>query len=213
MVKKISYFIFTVLLSVSVFAQTKGDEDNAYDVDDVDYVIPFDSLEHQDKMHFSFDVGAGFGRSNTYGNYFSTYYRPTFTYDVSPRFSVKTGLTYLNSSVENMPIVADYNYQLFSGNIGQYYAFVGGEYKLTERLLVGGSVFYDFTSYEGNNGSSFDGGSNLDNLGYSAYFEYRVSKALSIQGEIRVNDKNPYGMNSSSFSNGFMGTQATLFGR
>ena len=47
--------------------------------------------------------------------------------------------------------------------------FVGGEYKLTDRLSVGGSIFYDFTSYSNFDGTPLKMNSNLDNLGYSAY--------------------------------------------
>ena len=212
MIRKLTYFLLITFVSVSVYGQpeTTGDE---YVTEEVEYVIPFDSLETKDKMHYSFEVGAGFGRSNTYGNYFSTYYKPMVSYDVSPKFSINTGITYVNSSVENLPVISDYNYQLFSGNISQYYAFVGGKYKLTDRLSVGGSIFYDFTSYNSIDGTSLSAGSGLDNLGGSANFEYKVSDHFSIQGEIRYNDKNPYRQNTNSFSNGFMSMGNTFFDR
>ncbi|PCJ28310.1 MAG: hypothetical protein COA97_01370 [Flavobacteriales bacterium] len=211
MVKKIAHIVLIIFITTSVYSQSEGDNDDEYVLDGDEYVISFDSLKTKDKMHYSFEVGAGFGRSSTYGNYFSTYYKPMVSYDVSPRFSINTGIIYVNSSVDNMPIVSEYNYQLFSGSISQYYAFIGGKYKLTDRLSVGGSVFYDFTSYNKYDGTSFNGGSGLDNIGYSANFEYKVSNGLTIQGEIRVNDKNPYRQHSSSFMDGFFIGQDNMF--
>jgi hypothetical protein len=213
MLKKITYFTLITLLSSAVFGQSEKDGDDDYVLTGDEYVIPFDSLDTKDKMHYSFEVGAGFGRSNTFGNYFSTYYKPMVSYDVSPRLSINTGIAYVNSSVENMPVVSDYSYQLFSGNISQYYAFVGGKYKLTDKLSVGGSVFYDFTSYNSIDGTSLNTASGLDNLGYSANFEYKVSDHLTIQGEIRYNDKNPYRQQTNSLSSGFVGMGNTFFGR
>lgn len=213
MIRKIAYIILSTLLSVSVFAQSPTNDGYDYVLEDDEYVLPFDSLKTRDKIHYGFEMGVGFGQSSTYGNYFSTYYSPQIRYDVSPRFTLNTGITYVNSSVDNLPIVSEYNYQVFSGNISQYYAFVEGQYKLTDRLLVGGSIFYDFTSYNAADGSSLTGGSGLDNLGGSANFEYKVTKNLSIYGEIRLNDKNPYRRGNGSFSNGFMGAETSFFGR
>jgi hypothetical protein len=180
-----------------------------------EYVLPFDTLKAKDKLHYSFSMGAGFANSSSYGNYFSTFYRPTISYDVSPKFSVNAGITYVNSSVNNLPIRSDYNYQLFSGNISQYYAFVGGQYKLTEKLSVGGSIFYDVTSYNAFDGASLNKSSGLDNLGYSANFRYKVRNGFYIEGEIRMNDKSPYSQYSNHFSNSFMGgsLENSFFGR
>jgi len=127
------------------------------------------------------------------------------SYDVSPKFKLVTGIQYVNSSVNDMPIYSDYGYQYFSGNISQYYAFVGGQYQLTDKLSVGGSIFYDFTSYDQFDGTNVGAtNSGLNNLGYSANFEYKVTKSMSIQGEIRVNDKSP-------FRNSFMGAAEHSF--
>jgi len=200
MIRKIGYIILLTVLSTTVFGQT---DDVEYVQDGDDYVLTADSLTLKDKMHYSFGMGVGFGKSSGYGDYFSTYYKTMVSYDVSPRFSINTGLMYVNSTVTNVPIVSDYRYQFFSGNISQYYAFVGGEYKLTDRLSVGGSIFYDFTSYSNFDGTPLKMNSNLDNLGYSAYVKYKVAKNLTFEAEIRMNDKNPYQQASSSFMNGF----------
>ncbi len=213
MIRKFAYIFVLLFASTCVFAQTEVDGSDEYVLEEDDYVLHFDSLEVKDKMHYSFEVGAGFGHSNTYGNYFSTYYKPMVSYDVSPKFSLIGGITYVNSSVNNIPVVTESNYQLFSGNISQYYAFVGGQYKLTDKLTVGGSVFYDFTSYNAFDGTALNAGSGIDNIGYTANFRYKAAKGLTISGEIRMNDKNPYDQYSGRSTSSFFGTSNTFFGR
>ncbi len=196
-----------MLIASTVVTAQNASNDDAYVPED-DYVIPFDSLSEKDKFHYNFTMGAGFGYSSNLGDFFSTYYRPTMSYDVSPKFKLLTGIEYRNSNVSKMPIYSDYGYQLFSGNISQYYAFVGGQYQLTDKLSVGGSVFYDFSAYNQMDGTALGANNNgLNNVGYSANFEYKVTDNMSIQGEIRVNDKSP-------FRNSFMGaSEYSLFGR
>lgn len=172
-----------------------------------DYVLDKDSIKVKDRLHYNFTMGAGFGYSSNAGDFFSTYYSPSVTYDVSSRFSIKTGLTYANSTVNNYPVIADYNYQFFSGNISQYYAFVEGNYKVSEKLTVGGSVFYDFTEYKNILGEKYKAGNGLSNVGYSAHFQYKLSESMTVEGGISVNDRSPFG-------NSFMGrAEHTFFGR
>ena len=212
--KKLLYILLSSIGSTSIVCgqanENKGDD---YVIAGDDYVIPFDSLKAKDKIHYGFTMGAGFGSSSSFGNYFQTYYKPTISFDATPRFSINTGIAYVNSAVHNLPVLSDYNYQLFSGNISQYYAFVGAQYQLTDKLSVGGSIFYDASNYSAFDGTSLGKPVGLADLGYSANFQYKVRDGLYIEGEIRINDKNPYQQNSSFFSNGFMGAEHTFFGR
>jgi len=213
MLKKLTYLIAVLAITHSGFSQPGETEEVSYVNEDTEYVSSFDSLDTKDKIHYGFEMGASFTNSNRYGDYFSTYYRPTISYDISPRFSLNTGLTYINSHVNNVPVVSEYNYQLFSGNISQYNAFIGGEYKLTDRLIVGGSVFYDFTSYQSFDGQPVIKRNGLENIGYSGYFKYKVNDNFSIEGEIRINDRNPYNQNNRRFSNRSFGVGGSFFGR
>ncbi|MDG1476517.1 MAG: hypothetical protein P8Q14_05185 [Vicingaceae bacterium] len=213
MLKKLTYLIAVLAITSSGFSQPGETEEVSYVNEDTEYVSSFDSLDTKDKIHYGFEMGASFTNSNRYGDYFSTYYRPTISYDISPRFSLNTGLTYINSHVNNVPVASEYNYQLFSGNISQYNAFIGGEYKLTDRLIVGGSVFYDFTSYQSFDGQPVIKRNGLENIGYSGYFKYKVNDNFSIEGEIRINDRNPYNQNNRPFSNRSFGVGGSFFGR
>jgi hypothetical protein len=211
---KYTLILLAIFLSIGTFAQVDSNAIEDYVIENPNYVIPFDSLTTKDKMQYSFQVGAGFGTSTYGGNYFSTYYQPMVSYAVSPKFSIQAGLTYINSSVNNLSVINDSRYQLFSGNISQYNAFIGGEYKLTDRLSVGGSIFYDFTAYTPLVGTSLDQNNGLQNLGYSGYVKYKVSDSFSIEAEVRINDRNPYqNRQNNPFSSGFIGAGTNLLGR
>lgn len=211
MYKKLTYLVIALAVSFNSFSQPGETEEVEYVNEE--YATSFEALKTKDRLHYGFELGASFSNSSTYGDYFSTYYKPMISYDVSPRFSINTGLSYINSNVSNVPVVGENNYQLFSGNISQYYAFIGGEYKLTDKLSVGGSVFYDFTSYSSFDGTRVQKRNGLENLGYSGYFKYQINDNMSIEGEIRVNDKNPYNQYNSPFSNRSIGMGTSFFGR
>ncbi|OFZ02205.1 MAG: hypothetical protein A3K10_01855 [Bacteroidetes bacterium RIFCSPLOWO2_12_FULL_31_6] len=214
MKKKLLYILLFSIGSTSIVCgQTNENKEDDYVIAGYDYVIPFDSLKTKDKIHYGFTMGAGFGSSSSFGNYFQTYYKPTISFDVTSRLSIKTGIAYVNSSAHNLPVLSDDNYQLFSGNISQYYVFVGGQYKLTDKLSVGGSIFYDASNYSTFDGTSLGKSAGLSDLGYSVNFQYKVRDGLYIEGEIRINDKNPYHQNSSFFSNGLIGAEHNFFGR
>jgi hypothetical protein len=157
-----------------------------------DYVLDKDSLKVKDKIHYNFTVGAGFGYSSNVGEYFSTYYSPSISYDVSPRFRLTGGFTYVNSSVDGIPLISDNNYSFFSGNISQYYSFIEGTYQLSDRLTVGGSLFYDFSKYQDVAGNTMQQQNDLSNLGGSAFVRYKVGKSMFIEAEVRVNDRSPF---------------------
>ena len=211
MFKKLTYLIFTFFISQSIFSQTGETEEIEYVYED--YVTSFDSLDTKDKLHYGFELGASFSNSDTYGDYFSTYYKPMISYDVSPRFSINAGVTNINSHVSNIPVIGENSYHLFSGNISQYYAFIGAQYKLTDKLSVRGSIFYDFTSYNSFDGRTSTKQNGLENLGYSANFKYQINENMSIEGEIRINDRNPYNQQGSPFSNRSIGMGTSFFGR
>jgi hypothetical protein len=148
-----------------------------------EYAISFDSLKTKDKINYNFEMGMNIGSNGNFG----TFYKPSVSYQVSPKFRINTGVMYMNSTVNNYPVYTDYTYKSFTGSISQYVAFVQGKYDLTDRLTVGGSIYYDLTSYSSGDGLNLQASSrsSLDNVGYSANFEYKVSKTLTISGEIR----------------------------
>ena len=190
----------TILLlataSISLFAQGQADDE---------YVLTADSIKDKDKLHYNFEVGVGVGNSNAYGSFFNTYYKPSISYDVNERLRINTGILYMNSQINNFSERGT-GYVPFSGSISDYYAYVSGEYLLTENLIVGGSLFYDFRNYSYQpDGSQSQLNRGNGQMGYSAYFKYKAAKNMIIQGEIRVGGRSPFNQYSNSFFNSSFG--------
>ena len=192
----IVHIILLMLPGYSVIGQTS----NNTPIEE-EYVVPFDSLATKDKIHYNFQAGVSLGSEGS----FTTFYRPSVSYQLSPKFKINTGFIYLNSRLSNSFLSKDYTYQLFDGNISQFIAYVGGKYSLTNRLSIGGSVNYDFTSYNLFNQAS---SSPVDNISYSANFEYKVAKNITIYGEIRVREGAVY----NPFNRSQGGNYNSMFG-
>lgn len=182
--------LFYIILFSFAFGSAKAQENNPQLIPEDEYVLPFDSLKAKDKMHFNFSTGVGIGFSGSNSNSFSTYYSPNLSYEVSPKLDVSAGMTYVNSNLSNFRTINDFGYQPFTGSISQYYTYVAARYQLNERLKIGGSVFYNLTDFNSTNFSSFSSKSSFDKIGYSAFFEYKISDNTYLQGEIRINDNN-----------------------
>lgn len=207
--------LFYIILFVFVFGYAKAQENNPLIVPEDEYVLPFDSLKAKDKMHFNFSTGVGMGFSGSKSNSISTYYSPNVSYEVSPRLDVSAGMTYVNSNVSNFRTLNDFGYRTFTGNISQYYTYVAARYQLNERLKIGGSVFYNLTDFSSSAFTTNQPKTSFDKVGYSAFFEYKISENTYLQGEIRVNDNNRggFGMNPFGTSMGIDGfNQSTYFG-
>lgn len=204
-------FIFIhILLFFLAFNQLKAQETTLSPEDD--YVLPFDSLKIKDKMHVQFSTGVGMSFSNNHGSSTSMYYSPSVSYSVSPKLEVSGGMTYINSEVSNFRTINDFGYQPFSGNISQYYTQIAAKYQLNERLKIGGSVFYNMTEFNSTAFAQSKPTSSFDRVGYSAFFEYKISEKTYLQGEIRINDSNRNFFNNSFGSHGFFYQDSPTFG-
>lgn len=204
------YRFIHILLFFLAFNQLKAQETTPSIEDD--YVLSFDSLKAKDKMHFYFSTGVGMSFSNSLGNSTSMYYSPNVSYEVSPRLDVSAGMTYVNSEVSNFRTLNDFGYQPFSGNISQYYTHISARYQLNERLKIGGSVFYNMTEFNSTAFTQNKPTSSFDRVGYSAFFEYKISENTYLQGEVRINDPNRGFFNNSFGSQGFFYQDSPTFG-
>lgn len=208
----ILFLLFTANL---VVAQTT--EDTYVQSDDEEYVLEKDSAKKASNIHYNFEMGVGFGTGYGGGSNFNTYYKPSVSYQATDKLTVNVGLMYVNSQLNNSRLYGENNYQLFSGNISEYYTYVSAQYQLTDRLSVGGSVYYNMTNYNSDFGNTnLAHRSNTDHIGYSANFTYKVSKSMTIQGEIRMGDRySPFNQNqNNNFNTSFGNTFSTgPFGR
>ncbi len=205
--KHILLTTFILMFVLVLSAQTNKSDSLIYNQGD-EYAIPYDSLSPIDKLNYNFRFGAMIMSNGSFG----TYYNPSVTYQLSKKWSVNAGVTYQNVSANNMPMLTDFGYQPFTGNISQFYGYVAAKYQIDERWAVGGSVFYNaitfnnpYYAYSNNNISP------MDRVGYSGFVQYKSPSGFTITGEVRVNDRfNPYnrfgGFNSgigAGFDNSF----------
>lgn len=204
------YRFIHILLFFLAFNQLKAQETTPSIEDE--YVLPFDSLKVKDKMHVQFSTGVGMSYSNNHGSSTSMYYSPSVSYSVSPKLEVSGGMTYVNSEVSNFRMLNDFGYRPFSGNISQYYTHIAARYQLNERLKIGGSVFYNMTEFNSTAFTQNKPVSSFDKVGYSAFFEYKISENTYLQGEIRINDSNRNFFNNSFGSQGFFYQDSPTFG-
>lgn len=177
--------LYILILSVSLtsfsFSQSLTDGDD-------DYVLPKDSIRFKDRMDVNTKVAFGAGVSNN-GSFLYTTLRPTVSYNLTPKFSIYSGVGYTNYQMENFNMLSDFGYQPFTGNISQMSAFVGGKYQINDRLAVYGEVFYNFAQISAGNYTA-NALSAFDRVGYAASFEYKIGDNMFIEGQIRINDFN-----------------------
>lgn len=133
----------------------------------------------------SFSLSAGTMVSN-YG--MASYLAPALRYQLSPKFSVFGGVTYLNSNYTAMH--AENKTPMASKN---YFVHAGGSYQVTDKLRLSGSVWRDFSA-----ASNTVLPGSLSRPGrYGTEFQahYKITEHLSLFGSFRTvngNGLNPY---------------------
>lgn len=178
---RVCHIVFLSFSIQSAFAQenTKATEE---------YVLPFDSIKTKDKKSYSFSTGVEMGFSGKSSSSFSTFYSPRINYEISPKLEISAGLTYINSSIRNSNNINDINFIPFNGNISQYYTSVSARYRLTDKLRIGGGINYNLTDFNSAQFQQNQNSTQFDRIGYSAFFEYKITENTYLQGEIRFND-------------------------
>jgi hypothetical protein len=96
---------------------------------------------------FSLQVGTGFGSNFNGNSSFSTFISPALAYNVSKRFRLKAGVAVFNISGD--PYYAGYDnyYSPVMANGTTTSVFVQGDYLLSNRFMLSGAVYKDFSSF------------------------------------------------------------------
>lgn len=204
---KNSILIFLFLLLV--LNQNKAQE--VINTDNDEYVLPSDSVKLNNKMHFNFSTGVNVSFFNNNRSSTNLYYSPNMSYTVSPNFMIAGGITYLKSDLTNFRSLNDLSFRPFNGNISQYQAYIAAKYKLTDRLNIVGSIFYNITQYNLTVFNQNYKQNGFDRVGYSAFFEYKLSENTYLQGEIRINNSNNNLFYNSFENQGFFYQDSPVF--
>jgi len=125
-------------------------------------------------------IGTEFTTSSGFGSGFSTYISPSLSYRVSPRFSVRTGVTISNTTLFNYrPWYWSEPSQQLDANFTKAMIWVQGSYMVTDRLTISGAGFKEFTLSD--NSTYYN--PYTDNNPYGIYLNasYKINDRMYIQ--------------------------------
>ena len=98
------------------------------------------------RFQTNWTIGTSFTTSSGFGSGFSTYISPTLSYRVSPRFTVRGGVSLSNTTLFNYrPWYSIEPSQQFNANFTKAVLWVQGSYMVTDRLMISGAGFKEFT--------------------------------------------------------------------
>ncbi|TPE43761.1 hypothetical protein FJM65_12185 [Pontibacter mangrovi] len=136
------------------------------------------------------NLGASF--SSGFGN--ATFVEPSVRYQVSNRFRVNTSLAYVRTTPFNATVAGPEGTTMLYRNRGgsHYIASVGVDYLASERLMLSGNIWRDFSNLPAQDfgNSPYNPG----RMGADFRATYKVTENFSIMGGIRYSDgASPYG--------------------
>ncbi len=142
------------------------------------------------KMKFGLDVGAFAGYSSYSGEFFGTYISPKVNYRLTTKFSLTVGGTIVNSygSLYYYPSTES-SFNNPQANFTRSFLYASGAYKLTERLIISGTVYKEINAFNQNPYGS-ESNSN-DYQGMIMGVDYKIGEHFFIQGQIEISN-DPY---------------------
>jgi hypothetical protein len=97
------------------------------------------------QLHVGVQLGSVFATTSGYGSGFSTYLSPILTYPVSRRFSISGGISVTNTQLYGVkpfyPFAEGSSFPGFTGNLTQTTLWVSGQYLLSDRITLTGTLF------------------------------------------------------------------------
>jgi hypothetical protein len=143
------------------------------------------SLLNNKRMSFSVDVGFGYAASK-YNSGAYTYISPYMSYLVTPRFKLdvggilQQGFNGFNNS----------EFSSFGGNGTNALLFVRGNYLVSERLIISGSVYKTFTGNKTTDSEFLNKKNSLDDYGINVGAEYKISEHMTIGAQVNFSNGN-----------------------
>ena len=140
----------------------------------------------------SYSLSTGMSFSNGFGN--TQFITPSVRYQVSSRFRVNAGLTYMNVSSYDVPAVSPEGTTVMYRNSGgsQYIASVGVDYLASDRLILSGNIWKDFSNLPAQN-LNYGGLYSPGRMGADLRATYKITNNFSVTGGVRyTNGASPY---------------------
>lgn len=142
------------------------------------------------RLSYGLNMGASF--SNGYGS--ATFVEPSVRYQVSNRFRVNTSLAYVHTTGYSMPATGPEGTTVLYRNNGNshYIASVGVDYLASDRLMLSGNIWRDFSNLP--TGNSLNGGFySPGRMGADFRATYKITNNFTVTGGVRYTEGgNPF---------------------
>lgn len=89
--------------------------------------------------------GTSFSTDLKRGYSFSTFAAPEIKYRTSKRFTIRGGISLVNTEYHNSMIYSPAGIGIYSGNITQGMIYISGDYMLSPRLFLSGTAYKEFS--------------------------------------------------------------------
>ena len=160
------------------------------------------SLLNYKRMSFSVDVGFGYVASK-YNSGTYTYISPYMSYLVTPRFTLDVG----GILQQGFNGFGNREFNSFGTNGNNALLFVRGNYLVSDRLIIYGSVYKTFNSNKSID-SEFTGKKKLlEDYGINIGAEYKITEHLTIGAQVNFSNGNHNPFYNNSYDYPFGGMQ------
>jgi len=180
----------SILLLISLFAGSQVYSDRQLN-DTLDQPASH-TMNQQNKLKFSMELGTYFGIANGYGNYFGTYVSPRIQYPLSKRFTASAGMMITGST--GGARYSPFENSFYSGGYTGSLVFIEGAYKVNENLTLTGATFREIEFRPVNTAGNLSPVHTNNNYkGIIMGADYKLGENVFIRGQIEIsNGRNPY---------------------
>ncbi|SHJ74015.1 hypothetical protein SAMN02745146_0031 [Hymenobacter daecheongensis DSM 21074] len=134
----------------------------------------------------SYSMSAGFVTAGRFGS--ASYLTPLASYQLTRRFSVFAGLTYMHIVPGIGMVTPEARRTLGTTSLNRYVVQAGGAYALSPRVALVGSAWKDLTPNAFGNGVSRYSGFGTQGSGVNMRADFKVSEHMTLSGGVRVSN-------------------------
>ena len=138
------------------------------------------------RLHVSLDVGAGYMGGSGYNSGAFTTIAPSLNYTVSPKLKFEVGSVILSGNHSFYQMPATETQPSMNQRSTQALVYAQGQYLLTDRLMLTGSVYKTMNS----NALTRNNPYSLDYKGMNIGLDYKIAKNISIGAQFRYSNGN-----------------------
>lgn len=171
-----------VILVLSFLTGHAGAQEQASDTLPASVSHGFDenAIPGAKRMQTNIIIGTQISSSSWYGSGLTTFVSPSVSYQVSPRFSLRGGLSVANTTLFNYrPWFAAEGSSTFDANFTKAVLYLEGSYRVTDKLTISGAGFKEFTLTD--NSNFYNPFSQNEPYGIYLNADYKIADGVHIQ--------------------------------